>query len=155
VLFKLNNYFDPIRKKNVILKPEELIRQALVDEMINSLGYPKEFLALEKDLKSICFHEGKKNLPNRRVDIVCFAKDIYPNILLYPLLVIECKAHLTKAAIDQLLGYNYYIKSFFITIADDKTIKTFWLNKKTYESIDFLPPYNQLLEAIDGNKKKD
>ena len=43
--------FDPIRKKWLILSPEELVRQLLVIFLINEKGYNKNRIALEKALK--------------------------------------------------------------------------------------------------------
>ncbi|MDE7092090.1 MAG: type I restriction enzyme HsdR N-terminal domain-containing protein, partial [Muribaculaceae bacterium] len=37
--------FDPLRKKNVILTPEEWVRQNFVSYMTNQLGYPQSLMA--------------------------------------------------------------------------------------------------------------
>lgn len=132
--------------------PEEVVRQDLLSKMVNDLGYPKSLLSVEVDLASIDYlKEIKHKLPKRRADIICFGKGISSSHDVYPLLMIECKAiKLNKAAIDQVIGYNHYVNSYFIAVANADEIKTFWYNAKDkkYQSIDFLPPYQQLINAV-------
>jgi len=147
-----NTLYDPVRKINVIAQPEEVARQKLILKMINEFGYPKSLLAIEKELCRLPHLKNTNFKPKkRRADIICFAKNIHPNYLLYPLLMIECKAcYLDKKTIEQVLGYNYYVKAYFVAIANENEIITFWYNveKKKYNSVNFLPSYNQLIKAI-------
>ena len=131
--------------------PEEIVRQKLLQSMINDLDYPISLIAVEKDLDSLDHLKNSKSFVGRRADIICFAKDIYPSCLLYPLLMVECKAsYLNDKTVNQVLGYNHFVKSYFISIASCKEIKTFWYdkNKCKYESVNFLPNYLELLKAI-------
>jgi hypothetical protein len=149
---KNNRLYDPVRKIYVLPLPEEIVRQKLISQMINELKYPISLLAIEKDLCSLP-HLQNKDFPSksRRADIICFAKNIHSIYSVYPLIMIECKAcNLTRKTIDQVLGYNYFVGSYFIGIANKKKIITFWYNlkKRKYNSVDFLPSYDQLLEAI-------
>ena len=150
----MNQLFDPIRNKELSALPEEIVRQDLLDLMIHKLGYPKSLISVEKDLSQLPHLKGKKHeLPFRRADIICFAKNIHPSFYLYPLLMIECKADkLTKKTIEQVVGYNHFVNSYFISIANYSEIKTLWYNEKEkkYDSINFLPSYNQLLFAAKG-----
>ena len=132
--------------------PEEVVRQDLLFKMINKLGFPKALLSVEVDLASISHLKNiKRKLPKRRADIISFAKNKYSRDDLYPLLMVECKAHkLTQAAIDQVIGYNHFVNAAFIAVANSFEIKTFWydIKAKNYNAIDFLPSYNQLLNAV-------
>lgn len=143
------NSLSELRKKD---QPEEIIRQSLLNRMIQSLDYPKEFVSVEVDLKTLPhLQDIKMRLPKRRADIICFGKNIVPSFDLYPLLMIECKAvDLSIKAIDQVKGYNHYVKAFFLAVANSKEIHTYWYNskEKKYESVDFLPSYKQLIEAV-------
>jgi len=144
--------YDPIRKTYVLALPEEIVRQKLIHKMINELKFPKSFIAIEKDLLSLA-HINKNEFESkkRRADIICFAKDIHPTYLIYPLLMIECKAYkLNQKTIDQVLGYNYHIKAFFVAIANGYEIKTFWYNikEKKYKSVNFLPSYLELVQMV-------
>ena len=46
-----NYVFDLIRKKHLILTPEEWVRQNLVSFLINNLHYPKGLIKTESSLK--------------------------------------------------------------------------------------------------------
>src|SRR5215475_11226689 len=70
--------FDEIRKKHIILTPEEWVRQHFVQYLINQKGYPKTLIRLEGGLKLM----GKP----KRTDIIVF------NPLGERILLIECKA---------------------------------------------------------------
>ena len=145
----MTEIFDPIRNNFFPALPEEKVRQALLRKMIKELDYPKNYICVEKDLKSLP-HLNNKPLPlKRRADIICFAKDDLFSI--YPLLMIECKAHpLSEKVKEQIIGYNYYVKAYFIAICNQDEIKTFYYDKKVskYICINFLPTYFQLIKSI-------
>lgn len=149
-LSKQNDFlYDPIRKCKVPNLPEERVRQKLIRNMIENWGFPKSMLAVEKELKSL--PHLKNDRSNRRLDLICFAKNIHPDFLLFPLLLVECKsAQFSKAAIEQLLGYNHRVKAFFVGVASENKFKTIWYDatKKEYASVDFLPNYSDLLMAV-------
>ena len=46
-----NYIFDLIRKKHLVLTPEEWVRQNLVSYFINDLNYPKGLIKTESSLK--------------------------------------------------------------------------------------------------------
>ena len=146
------NIFDPIRNKLVAATPEEILRQNLLQFMIKELAFPKSLLCVEKDLAQLPHLKEKKHLlPIRRVDLLCFAKDLHPEFPLYPLLIVECKAcRLTEETEKQVVGYNHFVGSYFVAIAAEGQIKTFWYSEKLkkYDSVDFLPSYKQLLAAL-------
>ena len=127
--------------------PEEIVRQHLLQKMIGPLGFPKGLLWVEKEI-SLLPHLREKALPStlRRADILCFAKGIHPEHELYPLILIECKAHWIKKATDQVLGYNESVGACFVATAGCEQIQTLWYNgaKMCYESVDFLPSYQEL-----------
>jgi Type I restriction enzyme R protein N terminus (HSDR_N) len=142
--------YDPIRKIFIKSLPEEIVRQKLLKKMVANLGYPKSLIAIEKDIDKLT-HIDEKIISKRRADIICFAKNIHPKHSIYPLLMIECKAYkLDQKTIDQVLGYNHLIKAFFVAIASKNVIKTFWYdgNLQSYESVDFLPKYKDLIEMV-------
>ena len=59
--------FDIIRKKYIILTPEESVRQHLVHYLINSLNYPKSLISVEDGMKV--------NKMNKRSDVVVYDKN--------------------------------------------------------------------------------
>jgi hypothetical protein len=147
---KKESLFCPVRKEWIKALPEELVRQKLLCEMLSQLGYPLGLLAVEKAVRQLPHLSAKEKneAPDRRVDILCFAKDKSKDGTLLPLLTIECKSvKLSKRAVDQILGYNHYIRSSFIAIANGQEILTGWFDSKKgdYHFIDYLPPYEALL----------
>jgi hypothetical protein len=141
-----------IRKIWVAALPEELVRQRLLSHMIHTLGFPPSYLVLEKELRQmphLTLNDYK--IPDRRADLICFGKEIHPQHSLYPLLLVECKAvHLTSKVINQVVGYNYFIKAHFVAIANSQEIKTGWYDKEKKEHvfINTLPSYEGLLNTI-------
>ncbi|MBI3236920.1 MAG: type I restriction enzyme HsdR N-terminal domain-containing protein [Chlamydiales bacterium] len=112
--------FDSIRGIWVRATPEEIIRQQLLKHMLDSLGYPKELIAVERDIRELIPGECPPAL-HRRLDLVCFRKD--PKWGLKPLLIVECKAEkLDKQAIDQLMGYHFFIKSPYLSLISRKEV---------------------------------
>jgi hypothetical protein len=102
--------YDEIRKKWVKATPEEQVRQLWIQRMTCQLGYPKEILVVAKALKELPL--GLEKLPDRRLDILCYAKGEKG---IFPLLLIECKkGRLTDDALNQLIGYNFYIRAPFV-----------------------------------------
>jgi hypothetical protein len=138
-----------IRQEWIKTTPEENVRQRLIYMMRNRLGYPNGSLGIELSLKEmphLALYPGK--LPARRADIVCFTSRIGKKEGLYPLLLIECKAiKLSPKVFNQALGYNYYLKAYFIAIANEDTVQTHWYDKtiQEYRSIQSLPSYEELL----------
>lgn len=143
--------FDSIRNKKLLLKPEEIVRQDLLKRMVSQLNYPKSLISIEVDLATLSHLRDGEKLPKRRADIICFGKNIFPSHDLYPLLIIECKAcTLSSKAIDQVIGYNHFVKAFFIAVANSSEIRVFWYNNKDgrYDSVNFLPSYDHLIKVV-------
>lgn len=87
--------FDNIRKKFLVLTPEEWVRQHIVNYLVNHLNYPKPLIKVEGGLSY--------NQLSKRSDIVVFDRDGKPWLL------IECKAptvKLSEAVIRQVVLYN-------------------------------------------------
>ncbi len=140
-----------IRREWVAATPEEGVRQNLLSLLIEGRGFPLASIAVEKGLKQmphLAMING--NIPDRRADIVCFSTGIHPHHSLYPLLLIECKAvKLTDKMVNQLTGYNHFIRAYFICIANGEEVRTGWHTKeKGYQFIHYLPEYRTLREKI-------
>jgi hypothetical protein len=87
--------FDPVRKKWLILTPEEHVRQYILAYLINVLNYPAALIAVEKNIKV-----GNMN---KRFDIVVYNRNHTPWML------VECKAPeivISEATLQQLLNYQ-------------------------------------------------
>ena len=60
--------FDPLRKRYVVLTPEERVRQDFIRWLNNARGYPLSLMASEYSIQL-----GKKDY---RCDIVCFSSNL-------------------------------------------------------------------------------
>jgi hypothetical protein len=137
--------FDPIRKIWVKATPEENIRQAWIHKIVHQLGFPEELIGVEVSLTAL--PHIVQGAPERRADLICFGKQIHSEYALYPLLLIECKQELRAADFDQLLGYNHFVKAFFVALVSaEKAI--FSSRDDTAHFLAFIPSYHQLLEGI-------
>jgi len=143
----MREIYDPVRKRWVRATPEEIVRQTLLRQMIDRLGYPKELIAVEKDLKEMP-HLKNSSPPKRRIDLVCFAKGLSKEHPLYPLILIECKdTPLDRKAIEQVIGYHYFVDSPFIAVANAEEV---WVGcKAKYIFQRTLPSYADLLKQVE------
>ena len=99
--------FDEIRKKFIILTPEEWVRQHVVQFILLEKKYPKSLINVEKSLKV--------NGLTKRYDIVVFN----PDGSLF--LLIECKAPEIKTSqntFDQIARYNMTLKSQYLMVTN-------------------------------------
>lgn len=126
--------------KSVVATPEELVRQLLLQRMIEDLNYPKAFIAVERKIPCL----------RRRLDLICYTNQIDPQQIL-PLLVVECKAKRSlqgEKAFQQLLGYNSALGAPFLALADEQGVETFWLIGDELQTIPFLPSYQELCQRL-------
>lgn len=112
-----------IRKALVAATPEEEVRQRLLLYLTKEKGYPEELIAVEKALATMPHLLNEKKLPDRRADIVVFSRDPTSSIL-FPLLLIECKAAPFREEIfRQVIGYNHFVKAHLIALANRDSIQ--------------------------------
>jgi hypothetical protein len=87
--------FDELRKKQILVTPEEWVRQHFVQYLIRQKKYPRSLIKLEGGLM-------QNGIP-RRTDIVVF------NPQGEKILLVECKApsvNITQKVFDQIARYN-------------------------------------------------
>lgn len=128
--------FDMIRKKEVLLTPEEWVRQHIVRFLIENRQFPVSLISVESLVKI--------NRLKRRFDILVF--DRKGNALL----LVECKAPgvtINQETFDQISAYNYSLKAPYLLITNG--IKHYFckinLDQKNYQFIENVPEYNMLL----------
>ena len=135
-----------IRNERVILTPEESVRQQFLSFLIHEKSFPKGLISVETSLRHLVNLSDDSSLlvPDRRVDIVCFAKG---SSSLYPLLLVECKSiKLTKKVVAQVMGYNHFVHAPYIAIVNESEIQFGWFDKekKDYSFIKTVPDYKKL-----------
>lgn len=99
--------FDIIRKKFVVLQPEEWVRQHVVHYLIKSKNYPASHINVEKQLTV--------NSLKKRYDVVVFNSDGSIHIL------VECKSptiSISQAAFDQIARYNMQLKADYLMVSN-------------------------------------
>ncbi|WP_317129427.1 type I restriction enzyme HsdR N-terminal domain-containing protein [Litoribacter populi] len=87
--------FDSLRKKYLVLTPEEWVRQHIILYLVQYKEYPRSLFALEKGLKY--------NTMQKRFDVMVMDRDGKPFLL------VECKApdvKLTQKTVEQVSVYN-------------------------------------------------
>ncbi len=143
--------FCPLRKIWVAALPEERIRQGLIQEMTQKLGYPLGSLALEKNLNQLPHLKTQVSLPKRRADLIVFAKNLHPQHVFYPLLLIECKAvSLTNKVLRQIIGYNQFVGAHFIAAVNQHHSYLGWYHDdyKDFRFQEGLLSYEILLKQV-------
>lgn len=99
--------FDEIRKKFILLTPEEWVRVHVVRFLIEEKKYPKSYINVEKVVKI--------NGMNKRYDIIVFNKD--GSIFL----LIECKAPeitIDQTTFDQIARYNMILNANYLMVTN-------------------------------------
>ena len=115
--------FDAIRKRWLVLTPEEWVRQNIVAYFTTTLQYPKEAIAVEKEIVV----NGLK----KRFDVVVYDSNHQPWML------VECKApqvYLNELVLQQALRYHLALPVQWIVITNgENTIG--WKKKSTTLSL--------------------
>ncbi|MBD0849627.1 type I restriction enzyme HsdR N-terminal domain-containing protein [Maribacter arenosus] len=99
--------FDAIRKKFVVLQPEEWVRQNVVQFLIYDKKYPHSLINVEKQMII--------NNIKKRYDIVVF--DSSGSITL----LVECKSPqipITQTTFDQIARYNMQLKAKYLMVTN-------------------------------------
>jgi type I site-specific restriction endonuclease len=102
--------FDEIRKKWLLITPEEWVRQHAAKWLSSDKSYPASLLAIEKTIRV--------NGLSKRCDIVAYGKDAKP------LLVVECKApgvQITQQVFDQAARYNMTLQVPLFLLTNGRT----------------------------------
>ena len=121
--------FDPVRKKWLLLTPEEWVRQNFVQFLFRE-EYPASLIAIEKEIK---LGELRK-----RCDIVVYSRDMQP------WMIIECKemnVPLSEKTIDQILRYHIVLPCRFLVITNGSYSYGFEKIDSAFIEMDSFPVY--------------
>lgn len=125
--------FDEIRRKFIVLTPEEWVRQHVVQYLLQEKKYPKSYINVEKVIKL--------NGLIKRYDVVVFQ----PNGKLF--LLVECKSAdivINQTTFDQIARYNMALESEYLMVTNGLN---HYFCQMDYES----EKYNFLKELPDFN----
>lgn len=99
--------FDDVRKKFVVLTPEEWVRQHFIQFLNHEKYYPASLMAVEKKVNV--------NGHPRRFDLLIYHRDGHP------LLIAEFKApgvKISQDTFDQVVRYNMALQVEFVVISN-------------------------------------
>ena len=131
--------FDEIRKKFVVLQPEEWVRQHCLKYLTKDKNYPISLINVEKQIKI-------KTLI-RRCDIVIYN----PNGTVF--CIVECKAPsiaINQKTFDQIAKYNRTLKANYLMVTNG--LSHYYCNMdqgpKGYNFIESIPSYTPYINPL-------
>ena len=127
--------YDPLRRKDVPLTPEERVRQWFI-ERLRDAGVPQHQMMSEVALE---YGAGKK----WRADIVVYGHGGVP------LAVVECKrpdVEVTKDVLEQALRYSIVLKVPFLFLTNGHLTYICRKSGEGYEFLDKAPVYEEMLK---------
>ncbi len=139
--FKIRNrggkifIFDPFRKKEFLLTPEEWVRQNFLQYMVVEKDFPASLISVEMGFRL--------NKLIKRGDIVAFGRDGKP------VLLVECKAssvNISQNTFDQIARYNMSLKVNYLIVTNG--LRHFCcrmdFENKTYNFLESIPSFKQI-----------
>jgi hypothetical protein len=120
--------FDEVRKRWIVLTPEEWVRQNFLQYLIIVKKYPASLIAVEKE---IVLNDLKK-----RFDIVVYDTNTLP------WMIIECKemnVELSKQVLDQVLRYNITLQVPYLVITNGSYCMAFHCDQNQLRPVTDIP----------------
>ena len=128
--------FDEIRRRFVLLTPEEWVRQHVVNYLIKEKNYPRSLISIERGFS--------QNRNRQRYDLLIY------NNLGNPLMIVECKApgiEINQQVFDQAGRYNNRHKASYMLITNGMKHYCCLINiiNRQYSFLVDIPDYRDLL----------
>lgn len=125
--------FDVVRKKFVVVQPEEWVRQHVVNYLLKDKNYPLGHINVEKQLLV--------NRIKKRYDVVVFDPQGGIEIL------VECKSpqiNITQDVFDQIARYNLQLRARYLMVTNglDNYYCKMDFEKEQYTFLGDIPRYN-------------
>ncbi|OFX20912.1 MAG: restriction endonuclease subunit R [Bacteroidetes bacterium GWA2_31_9b] len=129
--------FDTLRKKYVILTPEEWVRQNFLKFLTENKNYPASLIFVEM--------EFKLNTLSKRCDAVVFNRSGNP------VLIVECKAStvkIDKLVFEQIARYNMQLKVDYLIVTNGLLHYCCKIDfeNQNFEFLNDIPNFLQLLK---------
>ena len=124
--------FDPLRKRWLLLTPEEWVRQNFIQYLIQVKEYPSSYISQEK---AIMLGELKK-----RFDILVYDREHKP------WMIVECKAmsvELNEETLQQALRYNLSVPVPYIVITNGNRCMA-WRRGEGFQELKEIPVWNEV-----------
>lgn len=126
--------WDPLRKKDVALTPEEHVRQWFIGVLSQNLNVPMHLMMSETG-----FRLGEKQF---RADILVYDRNAKP------LMVVECKrpeVELTPEVLDQAIRYNMVLNVRYMAITNGKATYICGKTETGYAFLEHVPNYEEMI----------
>jgi hypothetical protein len=128
----VNEIFDIIRKKWLVLSPEEWVRQNILQYLLFTKNYPASLIAIEKEIK---LGELKK-----RCDIVVYNRQAKP------WMIVECKemnVPLSEKTMEQILRYHITLPAKYLLITNGSYSFGFLKKDGKFIEINIFPDFEK------------
>ncbi len=127
--------FCVLRKKNLVLTPEEWVRQHIIHYLLTEINVPISLISSEAGLRV--------NKLDRRCDILVYSNEKKVKIL------VECKAPeiaINEKVLHQIAQYNSTIQAEYLWLSNGLDHHLYSINQTTGEikRLEELPKYDQL-----------
>jgi hypothetical protein len=127
--------FCVVRKKNLVLTPEEWVRQHIIHYLIHQLETPVGLISSEAGIKV--------NTLDRRCDILVYGNDKKVKVL------VECKApdiSIKEKVLHQITQYNSKIQADYLWLSNGIHHKFYLINKAENKLVELegLPKYSEM-----------
>lgn len=125
--------YDPLRRRQIVLTPEEEVRQRVLYLLVECLKVPAGLLAVE--------YSVKVNGLDMRADAVVFSTEGSP------LMIVECKAPtvtLTEAVLEQAARYHSALRPKYLLLSNSTTTYCFKVEGQSLCPLDHLPDYAEM-----------
>lgn len=126
--------WDPLRRKNVALTPEEQVRQWFIGVLRDSFKVPLHMMGSE-----VSFEFGNKPY---RADIVVFSRSGSP------LAVVECKrpeVKIDEKVVRQAMRYNAVLDVKFIFLTNGNNTYLYGREGETFVPLSSVPTFEEML----------
>lgn len=128
--------FDPLRRKYLVLTPEEWVRQHFINYLITEKGYPATLMANEKLIKL--------NSLSRRCDTVVYNREMNP------VAICEYKnpdIEVTQEVFDQIIRYNIVLRVNYLIVSNGINHYCCKVNNEdlSYVFLEEIPHYKDLI----------
>src|SRR5436190_8753742 len=119
--------FDEVRRRWVMLTPEEWVRQNFLQYLLQVKNYPRSLFSIEKLIRL-----GELT---KRCDMVVYKRD-------RPWMIIECKemnTELNLLVVEQILRYNIVHKVEYLVITNGNMSFAYQLTQHSFRVVQQLP----------------
>lgn len=99
--------FDVIRRKYIVMTPEEWVRQHFIHFLVDHKNYSKALIRVESGLRY--------NKVQKRTDILIYTREGAPHML------VECKSYkerISQKTFDQIMVYNRSLSTQYLVVTN-------------------------------------